>query len=264
MQFLEHTTLKVNNETALNFYKKYGFEQKGVAEKYYKRIEPDNAYILVKHIDRSVVFAMVYKVTYFDIRGFGEYIRLLLTDQGVEFIDDRIEREKWPEMKSRFAFNQVPCLTENDVPIVQTGAIMRHLGRKFNLNGSTESEETFIDMFFEGVRDLRTKYSKMIYTEYENKDDFIKNVYPVELAKLEKLLKTHKNGEQYVAGDKVSYADYILFEELDVALILDPHSLDKFSALKAFHERWSSRPSLKNYLDRRNLQKVDVNYNGKQ
>ncbi|CAI4233110.1 unnamed protein product [Auanema sp. JU1783] len=40
--------VQVNNETALAFYKRYGFELVGVAEKYYKRINPDNAYILVK------------------------------------------------------------------------------------------------------------------------------------------------------------------------------------------------------------------------
>ncbi|PAV60242.1 hypothetical protein WR25_07118 [Diploscapter pachys] len=42
--------VQVNNETALQFYKRYGFTEQGVVEKYYKRIEPDDAYILVKNL----------------------------------------------------------------------------------------------------------------------------------------------------------------------------------------------------------------------
>ncbi|EFO17087.1 acetyltransferase [Loa loa] len=46
--------VQINNESALDFYKRFGFEVVGVAEKYYKRIEPDSAYILVKRIEREV------------------------------------------------------------------------------------------------------------------------------------------------------------------------------------------------------------------
>ncbi|MCP9257313.1 N-alpha-acetyltransferase 50 [Dirofilaria immitis] len=46
--------VQINNESALDFYKRFGFEVVGIAEKYYKRIEPDSAYILVKKIEREV------------------------------------------------------------------------------------------------------------------------------------------------------------------------------------------------------------------
>ncbi|VDM96879.1 unnamed protein product [Thelazia callipaeda] len=46
--------VQVCNESALDFYKRFGFEIVGTAEKYYKRIEPDSAYILMKKIDREV------------------------------------------------------------------------------------------------------------------------------------------------------------------------------------------------------------------
>ncbi|VDN18490.1 unnamed protein product [Gongylonema pulchrum] len=45
--------LHVNNESALAFYKHFGFEITGTAEQYYKRIEPSSAFILVKKIERS-------------------------------------------------------------------------------------------------------------------------------------------------------------------------------------------------------------------
>ena len=67
-----------------------------------------------------------------------------------------------------------------------------------------------------------------------------------------------------MAGENISYADYMLFEELDIHLILDPHCLDKFPVLKAYHGRFSNRASLKTYLDQRAAAKGFVNGNGKQ
>lgn len=178
-------------------------------------------------------------------------------------------------------FGQVPCLLSGDEEIVQSGAIIRHLARlngnhlnvffrylikQFSgLNGSNETETTFIDMFYEGLRDLHTKYTTMIYRNYEDgKAPYIKDVLPGELARLEKLFHTYKNGEHYVIGDKESYADYVLFEELDIHLILTPNALDGVPALKKFHERFAERPNIKAYLNKRAAINPPVNGNGKQ
>jgi len=40
--------VQVNNESAINFYKKFGFEIVSTEEHYYKRIEPANAHVLAK------------------------------------------------------------------------------------------------------------------------------------------------------------------------------------------------------------------------
>ncbi|VDN34708.1 unnamed protein product [Gongylonema pulchrum] len=189
---------------------------------------------------------MGYKVTYFPIRGLGEPIRLLLADQGIQFEDDRFNTDDWPSLKPQFQFGQVPCLVDDGEQIVQSGAILRHLARKHDLYGSNELDATYADMFYEGVRDLHQKYVKMIYQAYETeKEPFIKNILPEELTKLEKLLATRDGGKMFILGDKISFADYVLFEELDILLILDPHCLDKFPLLKEYHSRMAERPNLK-------------------
>ena len=38
--------VQVNNETALSFYKKFGFEIISTATEYYRRLEPSDAYLL--------------------------------------------------------------------------------------------------------------------------------------------------------------------------------------------------------------------------
>nr|P46426.1 RecName: Full=Glutathione S-transferase; AltName: Full=GST class-pi [Dirofilaria immitis]AAA21585.1 glutathione S-transferase [Dirofilaria immitis] len=208
---------------------------------------------------------MSYKLTYFPIRGLAEPIRLLLVDQGIKFTDEHIPKDDFVSIKSQFQFGQLPCFYDGDQQIVQSGAILRHLARKFNLNGENNAETSYVDMFYEGIRDLHSKYTRMIYEAYETqKDPFIKNILPQELAKLEKLLATRDNGKNFILGDKISFADYVLFEELDVQQILDPHCLEKFPLLKAFHQRLGDKPKIKEYCAKRNASKMPVNGNGKQ
>lgn len=40
-----------------------------------------------------------YKVTYFAIKGLGEPIRFILSQAGVDFVDDRVETSDWPKIK---------------------------------------------------------------------------------------------------------------------------------------------------------------------
>ncbi|GMR37814.1 hypothetical protein PMAYCL1PPCAC_08009, partial [Pristionchus mayeri] len=194
--------------------------------------------------------------------GLGEAIRTLLIDNGVEFENITIkDDEEWLKIKNKFAFGQVPMLKEGDLEIPQSGAIMRHLARKLNLAGDTEEEKVFADFFAEGLRDVHEKYAHMIYKDYGSKDSFLANIYPKEWAKVEALLKKHSNGEKFVLGDKLSYVDYLLFEELDIALILSPSSLDAFPVLKAYHARFAKREGLQAHFASRDY---FVNYNGKQ
>ncbi|VDD87308.1 unnamed protein product [Enterobius vermicularis] len=235
----------------------------------------------------------------------AEPIRLLLTDQQIPYDDHRVDNLKFFHISFNILafkqFGQVPCLYDDNEQIVQSGAILRHLARKhgayvsttfccfvrrlylqefelrIGLNGSTEMETTYADMFYEGIRDLHTKYCKMIYNAYmggsyyrflvlkeTEKDSFIKEILPDELAKLEKLLISRNGGEGFVLGDKICFTDYVLFEELDIQLILTKDALEKFPSLKSFHKRMSERPHLKDYLKKRHSANVPVNGNGKQ
>ena len=42
----------MNNEDAINFYKKFGFDIVETKQQYYKRIEPADAYVLEKKLKR--------------------------------------------------------------------------------------------------------------------------------------------------------------------------------------------------------------------
>ncbi|KAM3186648.1 hypothetical protein ACTXT7_003901 [Hymenolepis weldensis] len=44
----------VENDDAVKFYEKFGFEITGKVENYYRRLSPQDAYVLEKHLDHSV------------------------------------------------------------------------------------------------------------------------------------------------------------------------------------------------------------------
>uniref|UniRef100_A0A1I7TXV9 glutathione transferase n=1 Tax=Caenorhabditis tropicalis TaxID=1561998 RepID=A0A1I7TXV9_9PELO len=190
---------------------------------------------------------------YFDLRGFGEYIRLLFIDNNIEFDDVRykIGGKEWKEAKPKMIFGHMPCLKVDGKEYVETGAIMRHLGRKYGLNGSNEDDSTFLDMFFEGSRDIRYTYS----FERTN-DDYLTKTLPDGLQKLENQFCVHSG--DFIIGERISYADYSLFEELDVYYHLDSHILDNYPNLKSFWERMWQRSNLKDYLKKRADDKVSL------
>lgn len=45
---LFNSHVQVNNQSAIDFYKKFGFEIVETKEQYYKRIEPADAHVLMK------------------------------------------------------------------------------------------------------------------------------------------------------------------------------------------------------------------------
>uniref|UniRef100_A0A1I7Z371 Glutathione S-transferase n=1 Tax=Steinernema glaseri TaxID=37863 RepID=A0A1I7Z371_9BILA len=205
------------------------------------------------------------RLVYFGIRGRAEVIRLLLLDQGIPFEDSTISEDEWQGLKKDYIYGQIPCLFEGDKQIVQTGAILRHLARKLNLYGSTEDEKLHLDIFYEGLRDLHEKYIRLIYTEYEEKKaEFINTVYPSAWAVFETLLQKFGDGTSVLGNGKLSFVDYVLWEELDIALLLDPHCLDSFEALRRFHERFSQRPNIQKRIEARLATMIPVNGNGKQ
>ncbi|KAK0404792.1 hypothetical protein QR680_017630 [Steinernema hermaphroditum] len=205
------------------------------------------------------------RLIYFGIRGRAEVIRLLLLDQNVSFEESTLTEEEWKDRKADFLYGQIPCLFEGDKQIVQTGAILRRLARKLELYGSTDEEMTHLDVFYEGLRDLHEKYIRLIYMEYEEKKtEFIDTVYPAAWTVFEKLLKKFGDGESILGGGRLSFVDYVLWEELDLALLLHPECLEGFEALRRFHESFSKRSSIQRRIEERVSEGIPVNGNRKQ
>jgi len=154
--------------------------------------------------------------------------------------------------------------------LAQSGAIIRYLARKHGLYGTNPETDAYLDMVFEQINDLRKKYYDYIYRDSEPKETFVSKTAQDELEKLEKLGSKHSSfvdlakTTSYLIGDKVTFADYALFEVLDVLLVLDPTILDKHQGLKKYHAYVEKRPKLAEYLHSSTRKDMKINGNGKQ
>lgn len=69
------------------------------------------------------------KLTYFDIEGVAEPIRLALVLSNTEFEDIRVQFPEWKDMKPKMPYGQLPIMTIDDGPArTQSKALLRYVG----------------------------------------------------------------------------------------------------------------------------------------
>ena len=107
------------------------------------------------------------KLTYFDAPiSRGEECRLALAIAGVDFIDERIQREQWPALKPQTPYGSLPVFeVPGHAPIAQSNAILVLIGRKHGLHPADAFEAARHEGLMAHVEDLRAKLSPTIRME---------------------------------------------------------------------------------------------------
>ncbi|KAM4615484.1 glutathione S-transferase P-like [Polymixia lowei] len=205
-----------------------------------------------------------YTITYFAVRGRCGAMRIMMADQGQDWKENVVNFEDWlkGDLKASCVFGQLPKFEDGELVLHQSNAILRHLGRNHGAYGKDAKEAALIDMMNDGVEDLRLKYGKLIYQEYDTgKAAYIKDL-PDHLSKFESFMSKSNTG--FLVGDKISFADYNLFDVLLNHLVLCPSCLDNLPTLKNYVEKMSARPKIKSFLDSDAFKKLPINGNDKQ
>uniref|UniRef100_A0A8D2B427 Glutathione S-transferase n=1 Tax=Sciurus vulgaris TaxID=55149 RepID=A0A8D2B427_SCIVU len=193
------------------------------------------------------------KLWYFCGRGRMESIRWLLAAAGVEFEEEFIEtREHYEKLKKDgcLLFGQVPLVEIDGMMLTQTRAILSYLAAKYNLYGKDLKERVRIDMYTDGILDLMLMIALAAFQppgEKEEKDAaIVKKAQARYFPVFEKILKDH--GEDFLVGNKFSWADVQLLEAILMVEELDAPVLSDFPLLKAFKTRISNIPTIKKFL----------------
>ncbi|KAK2890808.1 hypothetical protein Q8A67_013451 [Cirrhinus molitorella] len=205
-----------------------------------------------------------YTLTYFPVKGRCGALKMMLADNGQQLKENLVSIEDWMkgDLKGSCLFGQLPKLEDGDLVLYQSNAMLRHLGRKHDAYGKTVCEASRIDMMNDSVEDLRLKYIKMIYQEYDTgKEAYCKDL-PNHLKPFECILSKSKSG--FLVGEKISFADYNLFDLLLNHKTLCSTCLDSFPALKSYVDKIAARPKVKALLECESFKKLPINGNGKQ
>jgi len=206
-----------------------------------------------------------YKLTYFNGRGRGEIIRLVLTAAGVPFEDKRIDISDWPTAKPKLGliFNQIPIFEFGDVKMCQSLAIARHLARKYNLAGKSDLDQARADMIIDCIEDAVlqpvprwSRHEKDAARKEELRKAYMEKL-PDYLDKLQAILVSNNGGNGYFVGDSLTWADLHLvvangYLEL-MAGLKDP--LAKHPKLNELHKRVLEHPKVVQYMT--NIPKTD-------
>uniref|UniRef100_V5GZQ6 glutathione transferase n=1 Tax=Anoplophora glabripennis TaxID=217634 RepID=V5GZQ6_ANOGL len=161
--------------------------------------------------------APTYKLTYFDITALGEPIRFLLSYGGMEFEDNRIQKESWPTLRPSTPFGQMPILEHNGKVAYQSAAICRYLAKQVKLVGKNEWEDLEIDATVDTITDLRLKIGPYYYEQ----DEKIKEVKAGPIFNeiipfyMEKLDAQVKNNNGYFVNGRLTWADLFFVAMVD-------------------------------------------------
>ena len=206
-------------------------------------------------------------LTYFDIMGAAEKVRLAFTIGKIPFTDVRVKFADWPALKPTTPYGQLPILSIDDKePIAQSDAMLRYAGKLATDNGVPlyPSEDLLaIEEAIGFVGDIQKAWSYPLYMGmspakfgYDPKADnsevvkkvrtaFVENDLPHWMSLLEKKL----DGKKFLCGENVTIADCVLFPLLKhmtsgVVDHVPPSCLDQHKGVQEYMKRFMDIPEV--------------------
>jgi glutathione S-transferase len=219
--------------------------------------------------------AISYELYYWpDIPGRGEFVRLVLEEAGVPYVDvGRRPREQGGGTPAVLAFyagrNEghpifaPPVLKHGELVLAQTAAICHFLGRRHGLAPRDEAGDahalelqlTIADLVGE-AHDTHHPLSAALYYEDQRREakqravHFVGERIPRFLDYFERVLR--RNGNDVLVGSHVSHADLSLFQALEGLAYAFPRAFARASentpGILALRERVRARPRIAAYL----------------
>nr|XP_042895694.1 glutathione S-transferase Mu 1-like [Parasteatoda tepidariorum] len=189
-------------------------------------------------------------VGYWDIRGLAEPIRYLLHFKNVLFEDKRYQFGDSTWEKEMFTlgldFPNLPYYIDDKVKLTQCTTILRYLAEKYGMDGKTEEDKLRVSLSEQQIIDFRMKFFATLLTaDFEKtKKEYLEKV-PDQL----KLISAFLGNRKFLAGDYLTYVDFMAYDTFDFNVLLSQNILDHFPALKAYHERIRNLPELEDYFN---------------
>jgi len=200
------------------------------------------------------------ELKYFPSRARSEQIRIMLAATNIPYTETTIQRADWPTLKETMPTKQIPVLIEKNnktgktFEIPQSISIMRHLARISGFYGTNEQEMARCDFIADTSLDFRLKlnavaYNPLFLSDWPAVEKHFAEVVPNYLDILQTFLSQNQGG--YFVCQKPTYADIMIFDNLDCHSQIKPNFLDGHKSLKEFVERIASLPNVAKYLQSR-------------
>jgi glutathione S-transferase len=219
---------------------------------------------------------VAYELYYWpSIPGRGEFIRLALEECGAEYLDVARESSQEAGIQAMMRLLEDPAtahrpfappfLRSGALLIGQTANILRYLGRRHGLAPTDEAGElwtqqlqlTLGDLLVE-VHDTHHPIAAGLYYEDQKSEarrrgeDFRASRLPKYLRYFEAVLERNREGERYLSGATLTYADLSMFQTIEGLRYAFPRAMQRegprIPKLLALRDRVRERPRIAGYL----------------
>jgi len=188
-----------------------------------------------------------FKLTYFNVRGRAELVRLIFEKSGIQYEDERLTSDEWKNRKESTPLGQLPVLTYKGTKIVQSLTMARFVAKKGGLAGSDEMEEVYCDMFVCSLwLDILDKLVPIFFEKDEEKKASMIEPKQKSIEVMLQKLATLVKGD-FVLGDAMSYADLSLLD-LPPWLSKTIPELEIPEKLKAVITKVEADPKISNWI----------------
>ncbi len=202
-----------------------------------------------------------YKLTYFDVQGRAELIRMLLRFGNVEFEDVRVDYPQWVQSTGKPKYEELPILEIDGKAIAQSQVIARYLARKLGYLPTDPDAGLEIDELYTFINsDISDRQMVgALFQDAEAKEkyraDYWENYLPKKLALIEKILEGNTTG--FLIGDKWTLADLCLVDFAQRVLYDKQWAqraepiLAKFTNLAGYLQKRFEDPQYKAYVEKK-------------
>jgi len=155
----------------------------------------------------------------------------------------------------RFPFGQIPAYEDDEVSgLVQMGAILRHIGRRFEAYGDGNVEAAQVDMVLDAVEDTRRSYGTLVYTDRLDAAKLAEFAAKIEagfLTQVEAFMADRSGSEGKFLATKArpSIADYVALDMLQLIVRILPEALKEHTGLSTWVAGMEARAGIKAYLE---------------
>ncbi|XP_075433337.1 glutathione S-transferase Mu 5-like isoform X3 [Ascaphus truei] len=203
---------------------------------------------------------------YWNIRGMAHSIRLLLEYTGTLYQEKLYvtgdapdyDQSQWLDEKEKLGldFPNLPYLLDEDVKLTQSNAILRYIARKHGLCGQLEGEKIRVDLMENQVMDFRMALHKIAYNPlFETRKGQYLEKLPVALSRFSRFL----GDGAWFAGEKITFADFLMYDVLDQHQVLEPQCLQNLKNLQDFLTRLEALPPVAAYITSPHFKKTPIN-----
>jgi glutathione S-transferase len=226
---------------------------------YYKREDavkepflPPQMAVLNPKFESTLIFG------YWDLRGLGQQVRLILSYLGLPF-EEKVysDRQQWFENDKKsigFAFPNIPYLIDGEFKLTESSAIQKYvINRSHNkeLLGKNIQDSVRIESILGVVDDI---WSEMAKSFWKKDEEVIKQTLEKVTPKLNNLAKFI--GERKTAFEYLTLADFIIGERSYYVEFLFPEQYKNWGFLGRIRDNINGLASTKAYYAKENAIKA--------